>query len=150
MTRMLASGPVRMFRLSNEPGERGLSCTPDGVALAGVPLVRKTQAGFVPRPAGEIASLLKAAYGDRPMALQSRLGAIAQALNSGDFAMAMIAAVHTQTPELDAEAAIRLAHAEDQSSPRCRPAVAIHSHRTGTDPKRAGGQLHSAVLGLLV
>jgi hypothetical protein len=103
-----------MFRLSNEPGERGLSCTPDGVALAGVPLVRKTQAGFVPRPAGEIASLLKAAYGDRPMALQSRLGAIAQALNSGDFAMAMIAAVHTQTPELDAEAAIRLAHAEDR------------------------------------
>jgi hypothetical protein len=62
MTPLFAGGPVRMFRLSNAPGERGLSCTPDGVALAGVPLVRKTQAGFEPRPANEIASLFKAAY----------------------------------------------------------------------------------------
>jgi hypothetical protein len=112
MTPLLVSGPVRMFRLSNEPGERGLSCTPDGVALAGVPLLRKTQAGFVPRPANEIASLLKAAFGERPMALPSRLGAIAQALNRGDFASAMIAAVHTQTPELTAEAAARLVRAD--------------------------------------
>ena len=111
---LLAGGPVRMFRLSNDPGERGLSCTPDGVALAGITLIRKTPAGFIPRPAGEIASLLKAAYGDRPMALQSRLGAIAQALNSGDFAMAMIAAVHTQTPELDADAAMRLVQADER------------------------------------
>jgi hypothetical protein len=57
MTPLLASGPVRMFRLSNDPGERGLSCTPDGVALAGIPPIRKTQVGFVPRPADEIASL---------------------------------------------------------------------------------------------
>jgi hypothetical protein len=103
-----------MFRLSNEPRERGLSCTPDGVALAGIPLIRKTPTGFIPRPAGEIASLLKAAYGDRPMALPSRLDTIAKALDSGDFAMAMIAAVHTQTPELDAAAAMRLAQAEDR------------------------------------
>jgi hypothetical protein len=114
MTPLLAGGPVRMFRLSNDPAERGLSCTPDGVALAGVPLIRKTPAGFIPRPADEIASLLKAAYGDRPMALPSRLGAIAKALNCGDFAMAMIAAVHTQTPELDAAAAMRLLQAEDR------------------------------------
>jgi hypothetical protein len=77
-------------------------------------LFAKTPAGFIPRPAGEIASLLKAAYGDRPMALPSRLDTIAKALNSGDFAMAMIAAVHTQTPELDAAAAMRLAQAEDR------------------------------------
>jgi hypothetical protein len=62
----------------------------------------------------EIASLLKAAYGDGLMVLPSRLGAIAQALNSGDFATAMIAAVHTETPELSAEAAIRLANAEQE------------------------------------
>ena len=48
------------------------------------------------------------------MALPSRLDTIAKALNSGDFAMAMIAAVHTQTPELDAAAAMRLAQAEDR------------------------------------
>jgi hypothetical protein len=56
------------------------------VSLAGVPLLRKTQVGFVPRSGSEIASLLKAAYGEDPTALQSRLGAIAQALNRGDFA----------------------------------------------------------------
>jgi hypothetical protein len=70
------------------------------VSLAGVQLVRKTQAGFVSRPTTEIASLLKAVYGERSMPLQSRLGAITQALNGGDYATAMIAAVHTQTPEL--------------------------------------------------
>jgi hypothetical protein len=112
MTPLLASGPVRMFRLSSELGQHGLSCTPDGVALAGVPLLRKTQAGFVPRSSNEIASLLKTAYGDRPMALPSRLDVIAQALNRGDFASAMIAAVHTQTPDLTAEAAARLAQSD--------------------------------------
>jgi hypothetical protein len=114
MTPLFAGGPVRMFRLSNVPGERGLSCTPDGVALAGVPLVRKTPAGFVPRTAADIASLLKSAYGDQPMALQSRLSAITQALNRGDFATAMIAAVHTRTPELTAEAAARLVQADQE------------------------------------
>jgi hypothetical protein len=114
MTHIFSGGPVRMFRLTNEPGGLGLSCTPEGVSLAGVPLVRKTQAGFVPRPTTEIASLLQAAYGERPMPLQSRLGAIVQALNSSDFATAMIAAVHTRTPELSPEAVLRLANAERQ------------------------------------
>jgi hypothetical protein len=100
-----------MFRLTNGPGEFGLSCNPTGLFLAGVPLLRKTQAGFEPRPASEIAALIKAAYGagGDPTGVQSRLGAIAQALNGGDFATAMIAAVHSRTPELSPEAALRLA-----------------------------------------
>lgn len=114
MTQMLDSCPVRMFRLTNEPGGLGLSCTPTGVALAGVPLLRKTHAGFVPRPAFEITSLFKAAYGENPTALQARLDAIAQALNRGDFATAMIAAVHTETPELSAETATRLRQIDDE------------------------------------
>jgi hypothetical protein len=114
MTHIFSGGPVRMFRLTNEPGGLGLSCTPEGVSLAGVPLVRKTSEGFVPLPAEEIASLLKAAYGERPMPLQSRLGAIVTALNSGDFTTAMIFAVHTRTQELSPEAALRLANAEQQ------------------------------------
>jgi hypothetical protein len=81
------------------------------LSLAGVPLLRRTRAGFVPRPTSEITPLLKAAYGEDPTALQSRLGVIAQALNSGDFATAMIIAVHTRTPELSPEAATRLAKA---------------------------------------
>jgi hypothetical protein len=90
MTQMLGGGPIRMFRLTNEPGGLGLSCTPAGVSLAGVPLLRRSHAGFVPRPASEITSLLKAAYGENPTALPSRLGVTAQALNDGDFAKAMI------------------------------------------------------------
>lgn len=112
MTQPLARGVVRVFRLTDEPGGLGLSCTPSGVSLACVPLLRKTRVGFAPRPASEVASLLKAAYGDSPTGLQSRLGVIAQALNSGDIAKAMIAAVHTRTPELSPEAALRLAKAD--------------------------------------
>ena len=113
MTQLLARGVARTFRLTNEPGGLGLSCTPAGVSLAGVPLLRRTQAGFVPRSDSEIAALLRAGYGEDSIRLQSRLGVIAQALNSGDFATAMIAAVHTRTPELSQEAALRLANADE-------------------------------------
>jgi hypothetical protein len=83
------------------------------VSLADVPLLRRAQAEFVPRPASEVALLLKTAYGKDLPGLRSRLGAIAQALNSGDFALAIIAAVHTRTPELSQEAALRLANANE-------------------------------------
>jgi hypothetical protein len=104
---------IRTFRLTNEPGGLGLSCSPAGVSLAGVPLLRRTRAGFIPRPAAEIVALLKAAYGHDRTALQSRLPAIAQALNCGDFAMATIAAVHTRALELSQDAALRLAKADE-------------------------------------
>jgi hypothetical protein len=115
-----SSGVVRIFRLTNEPGGLGLSCTSAGVSLAGVPLLHSTRARFVPRPAAEIATLLKAAYGadGDPGRLHSRLGAIAKALNSGDFALAAIAAVHTRTPELSREAALRLANADEELAKR--------------------------------
>ncbi len=114
MTQLLDRSVMRMFRLTNERGGLGLSCTPAGVSLAGVPLLRRTRAGFVARPASEIALLLKAAYGDASTGLPSRLEAIAQALNRGDFAAAMIAAVHTRTLELSPEAALRLADADQE------------------------------------
>jgi hypothetical protein len=113
MTQLLARGVVPVFRLTNERGGLGLSCTPAGVSLAGVPLLRRAQEEFVPRPASEVALLLKTAYGKDLPGLRSRLGAIAQALNSGDFALAMISAVHTRTPELSQEAALRLANASE-------------------------------------
>lgn len=102
---------IRTFRLTNKPGGMGLSCTSAGLSLAGVPLLQKTEAGFVPRSTREVASLIKAAYGlhDEPPRLHSRLAAIAEALNRGDLARASIAAVLTRTPELSWEAAARLA-----------------------------------------
>jgi len=115
MTQLLNRSVMRMFRLTNEPNGLGLSCTPDGLSLAGVPLLRRTRSGFVPRPTSEIASLLKAAYGHNfQSGLHSRVDAIAQALNRGDFVTAMIAAVQTRTPELSPEAATRLANAEQE------------------------------------
>jgi len=117
---------IRKFRLTNEPGGLGLSCSPAGLALAGVPLLGRTTAGFVPRPPREITALIEAAYGTDvdAMGLRSCLGTIAHALNSEDFGRAAIAAVHTRTPELSREAAARLARAEerltkyDQDEPR--------------------------------
>lgn len=120
MTQPLSGNVIRMFRLTNEPGGLGLNCSPDGLSLAGVPLLRRTQAGFVPRPASEIASLIKAAYGadGDPTGLQSSLSLIARAFNSGDFALAAIAAVQTRTPELSWDAAARLANVEEKITKR--------------------------------
>jgi hypothetical protein len=76
---------MRTYRLTNEPGELGLSCTPAGLSLAGVPLLEKTREGFAPRPAPDIASLIQAAFGagGDPTRLESSLGVIARALNGG-------------------------------------------------------------------
>lgn len=107
---------IRTFRLTNEPGGLGLSCTAAGLSLAGVPLLRKTEAGFVPRPSPEIASLIKAAFGadGDPTRLQRSLEVIAHALNQGDLARATIAAALTRTAELNWQAAARLANAEQK------------------------------------
>lgn len=107
---------LRTFRLTNEPGGLGLSCTAAGLSLAGVSLLRKSDTGFAPRPAPEITSLIEAAYGAEvdPTRLQPSLAVIAQALNRGDLAHATTAAVLTRTPEMSFAAAARLAHAEEE------------------------------------
>jgi len=105
---------TRTFRLTNEPGGLGLSFTDVGVSLAGVPLLHRTRAGLRSRSEAEIAALMKAAYGADPTRLQSSLGAIARALDEGDFARAAIAAVQARTPELSQEAAARLADAAEE------------------------------------
>jgi hypothetical protein len=51
-----------------------------------------------------------------PILLQSRLEAIARALNNKDFGLAAIAAVQMRIPELSSEAAARVAHAEERLS----------------------------------
>jgi len=109
---------IRTFRLTNEPGGLGLSCTSAGLSLAGVPLLRKTEAGFAPRAGREIDSLLEAALGAEAAStgLRSSLDLIAQALNRGNLTQATIAAALTRTPELSWEAAVRLANAEEKLS----------------------------------
>lgn len=106
----------RRYRLTNEPGGLGLSCTSTGVSFAGVPLLCKVGAGFAPRPMTEIKSLVHAACGETmdAVALSRSLGLIAHALNRGDLIYAMTAAVLTRLPELDWEASVRLAKAEER------------------------------------
>ena len=92
----------------------GLDCSPRGLSLAGVSLLRK-DAGFSPRPTEEIEALIKAAYGQvvDPARLADGLDVVARALNSGDLGRAMIAALRLKLPNLDEAAAARLAGAED-------------------------------------
>ncbi|WP_148294097.1 hypothetical protein [Azospirillum sp. B4] len=108
-------GWQRRYRLSNGPGGLGVSCTAEGLALAGVPLLAKGAGGFQVRPAAEVAVLLRRAYaGAEPgAAVLPGLTRIADALNRGDLAQAMIRAVHLRLPELDWDAAVRLTRAND-------------------------------------
>src|SRR5579883_1947517 len=55
---VMDGAPYRTFGLSDAPGTLGLSCSQEGLALAGVPLLRPTEHGFLPRQAAEIARLL--------------------------------------------------------------------------------------------
>jgi hypothetical protein len=52
----------RFFRLANERGATSLSCNENGVHLGCVPLLRRTDAGFEPRPSYEIKALIAKAY----------------------------------------------------------------------------------------
>ena len=93
----------------------GLECVADGVALAGVPLLRTTPEGLAPRTADEITILLKAAYGPDvdPSGVRPALAVIAEALNRGDLGRAMVAAVQLKLPALGWDDAARLARADD-------------------------------------
>jgi hypothetical protein len=96
-------------------GGRGLTCTSEGVCLAGVPLLHRTSAGLAPRPMDELTALMKSAYGQAidPARSYPGLDVIAQALNRGDIGRAMVAAIHLRLPELSAEGAARIGFTDD-------------------------------------
>jgi len=102
----------RRFRLSKG---FGLDCTPDGLALAGVPLLRYTTGGFAPRDDLEIRWLLESAYGAEVDAARviKGLAIVARALNEREPARAMIGALLLELSELDWAGAARLARAND-------------------------------------
>jgi hypothetical protein len=86
--------PLRQYRLSALESS-GLSCSPTGLFLSGVPLLQKTETGFAPRQGDELDALMKAAYGGGSTAgdLNRGLNAAANALNRDDVVR----------PELDLE-----------------------------------------------
>jgi hypothetical protein len=100
----------RQFRLARGPDRVGLRCDADGVSLAGIQLLRKTDARLAPREALEIDVLTKAAYGSAfdTDKLVRGLAVASKALNEGDLGRAMIATLHLRLPELDAVGVARL------------------------------------------
>ena len=105
----------RRFRLADRSGALGVSFDQDGLSLAGAPLLRRTITGLVPRPANELGVLMKGAYGgERDVAaLTAGLSVVAEALNQGDEARAMIAALRLRLAELDWRGAVRIAAAQN-------------------------------------
>ena len=75
----------RRFRLSDDAGGLGLSCEYSGLNLAGAPLLRTAALGLAPRPIGDIAALINAAYGPGAEAanLSPGLALVAVALDAG-------------------------------------------------------------------
>jgi len=118
----------RFFRLANEPGATGLSCDENGVHLGGAPLLRRTETGFEPRPSYEIEALIAKAYGgaEDGARLSSGLRCIADCLNNGELARAMIAAVFLRLPDLEPDGAEGIAKVDalfrqyDPNEPRDR------------------------------
>lgn len=111
----MEGAPYRTFGLSEKPGTLGLSCSQKGLALAGVPLLRHAEHGFVPRSPAEIARLLSSAYDIEAdvSSVMAGLDVVAGALNGGDTVRAMIAAAQLKLPTLDWDGAVRIARAEE-------------------------------------
>jgi hypothetical protein len=105
----------KRFQIEYKAGGLGLSCTAEGVSLAGVPLLRRTIAGLTPRPPDELAVLMKGAYGHDIDATRAYPGldVIAQALNNGDIGRAMVATIHLRLPDLNEEGAAHIAWADE-------------------------------------
>jgi hypothetical protein len=92
---------LRFFRLA----EGGVTCGPDGLFVGGAPILRRSQSsdggGWSPLPVSERDETLTEVYG-LPVdsaAKESRLAAVARALDRGDLALASIGAVLMRFPD---------------------------------------------------
>jgi hypothetical protein len=96
--------PVRVVRLAVEPLEGGLWCGPDGLTLAGHPLLERTGKAFAPRPLPELQDAFDAAYGSdgglEAAAYMPGLTGIARSLSKGDIPLAMIGSLLLKLPEV--------------------------------------------------
>ena len=96
--------PVRVVRLASGPGERGLWCSPEGLSLAGHPLLQKKQDCLQPKAMTELQAVLDDAYGATPQLDARRylpgLNGIAKSLNQGDLALAMIGSLLLKLPDV--------------------------------------------------
>lgn len=96
----------RTFRLHEKPNSNGLHCSRDGLFYAGRRLLDRDADGrFSPRGRETLRkALVSHVEGDGEIASRIRsVGVVAKALNEGDIARAMMAAVLMRMPEHDGE-----------------------------------------------
>jgi hypothetical protein len=104
------------WRLSEDtPDNLGLACTDDGLLLGRTSLIERRDGHFVVRERHEIARLLTWVFPDGFAVdrLMSGFATVAAALNANDPALARIAAVHLEIPDLPSAAARDAMIAED-------------------------------------
>jgi rare lipoprotein A len=101
-----------MFRLAERPGDHdGLYCGPDGLYLDSSPLIMRIGGSYRVRATDDIAVLIDAAYspGADVACLLPGLCLAAEALQQGEIARAMIAALHLRLGEIPKSRLARLA-----------------------------------------
>jgi len=106
-------GILQRFGLADESGGDGVSCDKRGVALAGVPLLDQTESGLQPRNAEELSALIGSAYLNRTDVahIQRGLQFVADALNKGELAKAMVGTLHLRLSPLDEDGVTRVRRA---------------------------------------
>jgi hypothetical protein len=96
--------PVRVARLASNPQENGLWCGPEGVTLAGRPLLEETKTGLAPRSLPVLQRILDETYGEEfqqdAQGYIAKLASVARSLNKGDLPLAMIGSVMLGLPEV--------------------------------------------------
>jgi hypothetical protein len=104
-----------MFKLAeSRVSNQGLYCGSEGLYLGASPLIHHNNGTYRLRPEGEITALLGAVYDPAPdvESLVPRLHTVADALQRGDLAQAMISALLLRLEELSETGLARLAAAE--------------------------------------
>ncbi len=114
----------------------GLSCSADGLRLAGTPRIERRAGGYALRPRAELERLFRCAYGeginlDR---LMPGFRVVASALDENNLCLAQIAAVQLRVPDLPGLFARRGMEAEDLLIKRARVAENDRLVRTSWDP----------------
>lgn len=115
-----------MFKLADSRGStEGLYCGRDGLFLGPCALIEHREGAYRVRPQEEVAVLLTAAYELVPdLDLEdclARLPQIAEALEKGDLARAMIAGLHLRLGKISEDRVARLAGAEELLKYRFNP-----------------------------
>lgn len=112
--------PVRIVRLASDPQERGLWCGPEGLSLAGRPLVEEDESDFRPKSLRELQATLDDVYGaDAQLDAQDflpGLNTVARSLNKGDLPLAMIGSVLLKLPDIPALLMSKYSDDEDRDA----------------------------------